>query len=429
MSLITKITEKLWGMTATLLVLSVILAPTTSAQSTFNEGAAHLYPWFDYRDDGSFLANYSPDNCSVASNLVGGDHQEKAFNFFIGEGRGLSAPQSAGIVGNLMVESYDEINPTAEYPGSARPYGIAQWTDNGGRRDRMLTWVNSALKDRGIDTGDDPYTYFSEASAPSSDELEIYFEVQLEFIWYEMTQGDETLALTELQKTNSAIEAATAFEKYYERANGQKLEDRIANAVGILNKYGSNYGGDVSSDSRICGQAGSGEIVGDWSLPLRRALFDQNQYWFNKPHHNKNEAVDLEASPGEEVYSMTSGTIINAGTGTTDLCGLGVVVQSPDGTQFIYCHGLDGGSVDGARINDTVKAGQLIMHNGSTGNYPLDHPDPDLRGKPSSSGPHLHLAIQTPDGARRCPQKLLESIYNKAPISPESLATSGCTKG
>jgi murein DD-endopeptidase MepM/ murein hydrolase activator NlpD len=44
----------------------------------------------------------------------------------------------------------------------------------------------------------------------------------------------------------------------------------------------------------------------------------------------------------------------------------------------------------------------------------------------NSTGPHLHFAIKV-DGTARCPQALLVSIADGAPVTPDSLATGGCT--
>ena len=58
------------------------------------------------------------------------DNNQTAFDFFVGHG--LTKEQSAGIVGNLMAESGDPINPRAVQPGGPGR-GIAQWSVGGGR--------------------------------------------------------------------------------------------------------------------------------------------------------------------------------------------------------------------------------------------------------------------------------------------------------
>ena len=90
-------------------------------------------------------------------------------------------------------------------------------------------------------------------------------------------------------------------------------------------------------------------------------------------------------------------------------CGNGVTLRGTDGTTWTFCHGVDGGIR--VATGDTVTAGQPLMASGNTGN---------------STGPHLHFAIKV-DGTARCPQALLVSIADGAPVTPDSLATGGCT--
>lgn len=91
------------------------------------------YPLYLKGDEICIDAASSTDG--LLPDLVGGDVAEKIWNFFIG--KGLSAEQTAGIMGNLEWES--RLNPGIEelVPNiyGTRGYGIAQWT--GGRRDAL----------------------------------------------------------------------------------------------------------------------------------------------------------------------------------------------------------------------------------------------------------------------------------------------------
>jgi len=101
-------------------------------------------------------------------NLTGNTNAEKAFNYFIG--KGLTAPQAAGIVGNLIQES--NVNP--HDPG----FGIAQW--GGGR----YTALQNFAQQEGKPIGD--------------------LAVQLDFMWHELNQKPRYFdTLTKLKQTTS----------------------------------------------------------------------------------------------------------------------------------------------------------------------------------------------------------------------------------
>lgn len=117
--------------------------------------------------------------------LSGNNHAEQAFRFF--REKGLSIFGAAGIVGNLMGESYTRIDPNAVGDhGSAR--GIAQW--HGARQQGMGTT----------------------------------FAQQLQHVWDEMTGQAPTRdlgaerALVALRAAQSYREAVAGFAHHFERA-------------------------------------------------------------------------------------------------------------------------------------------------------------------------------------------------------------------
>lgn len=163
------------------------------------------------------------------------------------------------------------------------------------------------------------------------------------------------------------------------------------------------------SGNALCpGASGSGQLVGNVAWPMDKALYDTNPNDWTKPHHDY-PAADIPVPVGTPVYAMMGGRIVSAPVGGG--CGQGVSIDSGNGITFIYCHGTDGGQVEGARQGDQVQAGQLIMHSGNTGN---------------STGPHLHLGIKV-NGQNRCPQPLFQGMAGGSPPSIESLPSSGCT--
>ncbi|MFX4273552.1 phage tail tip lysozyme [Propionibacteriaceae bacterium Y1685] len=147
-------------------------------------------------------ANASP---SFAAN-----NNEVAWKFF--RAKGLSQAQTAGLIGNFIVESgADPINPAATQHGGGPGRGIAQW--EGARRTALYNYA----KARG--------------RAWSS------LGLQLDFVWKEFT-STESRALSKLKATSSARSAAVAVRKYYERPSAHADEARIRAAELIYSRYG-----------------------------------------------------------------------------------------------------------------------------------------------------------------------------------------------
>ncbi|MBA3758259.1 M23 family metallopeptidase [Candidatus Saccharibacteria bacterium] len=327
--------------------------------------------------------------CAVggSTTLVGSDNAEKIYNFFVS--RGLQPFQAAGIMGNMMAES--GLNPRALQPGgegdqpiNGRGFGLVQWT---------FTVRQKPLVER----------------AQAANVLPSDLGVQLEYVLYELDEvypavGDDFRATTNVR------DATLVIEDRYEIHAGPRQPRRIQWAEGFLAQFGGNASGGSGSSSggTACATDGSGQVVGNFSLPVDRRWYDEHQVWFTKPHHDY-PAADIPVPVGTPVYSMTAGTVTNAPNGGA--CGTGVSIDAGSGVTFTYCHGSDGGSITGAREGDTVSAGQLIMHSANTGR---------------STGPHLHLGIKV-NGENRCPQELFVGIANGTPPAITSLPSSGCT--
>jgi GH24 family phage-related lysozyme (muramidase)/uncharacterized protein (DUF2345 family) len=105
-------------------------------------------------------------------------------------GGGYSKAQAAGIVSNLIVES--GLRPGAKNPSSSAS-GIAQWTNTGGRKQRVEQFLNVR------------------------DVREASFQEQLRAITWEMN-GAEARAGRQLRTAMDATSAAEIVYKYYERA-------------------------------------------------------------------------------------------------------------------------------------------------------------------------------------------------------------------
>jgi hypothetical protein len=137
-----------------------------------------------------------------------------AYEFFVA--KGLTSYQAAGIVGNLDQES--GMDPTISQYGGGPGRGIAQWSA-GGRWD--------------TDSNDNVEWY-----AAKEGESATSLELQLQFIWYELTTFSG-YGLSELRASTNVSAATIAFETYYEGCGECDQSNRIAYAQAALNAYGS----------------------------------------------------------------------------------------------------------------------------------------------------------------------------------------------
>lgn len=172
--------------------------------------------------------------------------------------------------------------------------------------------------------------------------------------------------------------------------------------------HASNGGDPALLVGPAPGGCGTGDQAraGDYVLPVERRWWQQHPEWFTKPHHDY-PAADIPVPTGTPLYAITSGEIVSLPT--SGKCGIGVVLNGDDGAQYSYCHGQPGSHA--VTAGQRVDAGQTLMLSASTGN---------------STGPHLHVGVRV-DGEQRCPQTLLVSIAEGAPLDPRGLPPSGCS--
>ncbi|MDP9021372.1 MAG: peptidoglycan DD-metalloendopeptidase family protein [Actinomycetota bacterium] len=132
-----------------------------------------------------------------------------------------------------------------------------------------------------------------------------------------------------------------------------------------------------------------------------------------KPHHSARVAADIPLPVGTTLYALAGGAVTWAGE--MGACGYGVAIRHADQHATItYCH-LS--RVD-ANAGDVLTAGRPIGRSGGA---------PGAPGAGNSTGPHLHLQIETPT-SRRCPQAMLLGLWRGWPVPTISaLRTSGCT--
>lgn len=140
-------------------------------------------------------------------------NDQPAYNFFVA--KGLTNFQAAGIVGNLDQES--GVNPASVQYGGGPGRGIAQWSV-GGR------WDTSA---------NDNVLGYASRQGESSGSLNL----QLEFIWYELTTYG--YGFSELKATTNVTDATVAFMDKYEICGTCDQTQRVNYAKDVLAAYGA----------------------------------------------------------------------------------------------------------------------------------------------------------------------------------------------
>jgi hypothetical protein len=165
------------------------------------------------------------DTSTVESELVA--NETPAWNFFIG--KGLTAVQTAGIIGNLMQES--GMSPTIAQSGGGPGRGIAQWSV-GGR------WDTSA--------GDNLKQYASQHGLAMTS-----LTTELDFIWFELTTFSG-YGLAQLRASTTITAAVTAFQNKYEICGACDQTNRISFANEAFNAFaGASAACSVHSDSKL----------------------------------------------------------------------------------------------------------------------------------------------------------------------------------
>lgn len=145
--------------------------------------------------------------------LNGTDNIDKIFKFLIAPSQGLTVSQAAGVIGNLMAESGDAINPAIIQGGGNAPkdytpvngvgFGIAQWTFTARQKPLM------------------------EYMKPYSDITNL--DGQIGFLWSELNTTHSE-ALFKLRGASDYQEATYVFHKYYE--GSADSESQVRNGRG-----------------------------------------------------------------------------------------------------------------------------------------------------------------------------------------------------
>ncbi len=144
-------------------------------------------------------------------------NDQTSFDYFVG--KGLTAVQAAGIVGNLDQESGDD--PTAVQYGGGPGRGVAQWS-TGGRWD--------------TDANDNENWFVTSKDGGSSQIWNL--NPQLDFIWYELTTFPG-YGLANLKSQTTISGATNAFMTDFEICGTCDATNRVNDAQAVYDAYGS----------------------------------------------------------------------------------------------------------------------------------------------------------------------------------------------
>lgn len=219
-------------------------------------------------------ASNSPSGSSCGSGdvtLSGSDSIQQAFNFFISEG--LGEIQSAGIVGNLLLESAGTMNPEIVEGGSTQSdpsdlttslqgYGIAQWTPG----DKLITLAQE-------------YNITTPVNQLST---------QLLVLWDEINSGGSTSIVSALKNLTTTTDTTTYFQNNFEKPLSEtaSIGERISYANQVITLYGSSSAtGGTINITNGCGSAsvdctgGSGsKVTGNAAIACDVLQYDPISY-------------------------------------------------------------------------------------------------------------------------------------------------------
>ena len=172
----------------------------------------------------------------------------------------------------------------------------------------------------------------------------------------------------------------------------------VATSVAI-GKFQSSRGLNVTTalDANTAAALGLIPTLAELGLPTLQAFPMQGRCSFSDSWHaprgsgRVHEGVDIVGARGLAIYAVVDGIITRMLSGGA-LSGNSIRLTAPDGTYFFYAH-LDGFAA-GLAVGQTVRAGQVIGYNGSTG----------------TSTPHVHFEVHPQGGAAVNPYPLVKAV-------------------
>lgn len=299
--------------------------------------------------------------------LSGKNNLEKIFNYF--RGKGLSAEQSAGILGNISVESggdpeniQDPAGRTKDPSTITSGWGLIQWTPG--------SKIIGLLKGANITTP-------------------VYeLGTQLELIWWHMNNTSPTGVqnmYAQFKDIMSVEKATIEFEDKVEGAGTPNIDVRIARAKEALREFGGGSSGTSSGSpsATTCGEDGGGiASANGFTFPLittqKAITSNKGGIWCYKATtncHHDYKAADIMITTGTTVIAAKSGRVQNVNSGNQHPNNVTITTDDGQGINY-YTH--MGANTAAVRVGQKVKAGDVLGKIGTSA---------DAMGTP----PHLHF--------------------------------------
>ena len=199
------------------------------------------------------------------------------------------------------------------------------------------------------------------------------------------------LAAERAEAQDAAVAQAEAAERRAAAASrsADRARDDVAAAAGPQEQAGpapapaaetgsaGGSGGSAGSGGKACPQANPRSFTDTWGAP--------------RSGGRSHQGTDIFGARGGNVYAIVSGTVQWTQTGATS--GLFLSLRGDDGHSYWYMHLQDFVASPG----DRVSAGDLIAHNGDTGNA-------------QGTTPHIHFEDHPGGGSAVNPYPLLRSV-------------------
>lgn len=252
--------------------------------------------------------------CSAGSGaisaLAGGTNAQKVWNFFIG--KGLTPVATAGIMGNLNLESGgSNFDPAVKqgFTTNALPsggdgrtgYGIAQWTDRG-RQAGLFKLMDEANLSKYYGEGyGNPDT---DKNMPPAD-IDALLSIELNYSW----EGDSSQISGLMATLNAQPDTTTTttyFQNTYERPASAtaSLGQRIGYANDFLQQFGGGSIGMGGSSSTSCGSSVLGGVasVADGLSWANQFVSDTSTKYSTNFSSLNNQSVKTDGLTSEVMY-------------------------------------------------------------------------------------------------------------------------------
>lgn len=356
--------------------------PIIDCSDQSSEGLAKIRDFYRLNDITGYdvcaqlVSDYCPPGGTASSTVPSGNtNAEKLFKFLVG--KGLTARQASGIIGNVMQESGGgtfDINPDATNPLSGA-YGIVQWY---------------AARKTGLQS------YAGRVGKPVND-----LGVQFDYLWIELSGINKATVLDPIRATSDLRAPTRIFLERFEipctpgsAACVQELNKRMEftqSAYSAFNGLSSEQLGAVDIANPTCINGGGSGIVDAsgyaFPLALGKSLISNGYTWpcrTSSPycHHDATPAFDLFKKPdnkttGVSVVAIYPGKIVSIGHNYQGTGCQSIQYAGDDGHNYWYGHIRTDSKTP--RVGASVSAGSYLGRVGEricTGN---------------GSDPHLHI--------------------------------------